>query len=152
MGPQPFRSAVAQNLAHLDEEGIPWREQCRPYLIYDMRQAGVVDGVDEMMAECRKRTEERLKAKYLCPCSWYNLVLFAALDGRTDEAIARAREWLDSGDSNGLLELDPIILEWADRPEFAELMARNAEQVERQRQIYLAGVAARQAEPGTSGP
>lgn len=152
MGPEPFQSAVGKTIAYLDEENIPWREQCRPYLIYDMREAGVIDGVDEMMDECRKRTEERLKAKYLCPCSWYNLVLFAALDGRTEEAIERAREWLDNGDSNGLLELDPILMQWADRPEYAELLARNSEQVERQKQIYLAGVAARQADPDIDGP
>jgi len=40
----------------------------------------------------RKRTEERLKAGYLCPCSFFDLVLFATLDGRADEAVARATE------------------------------------------------------------
>jgi hypothetical protein len=33
-----------------------------------------------------------LKAGYLCPCSFFDLVLFATLDGRADEAVARATE------------------------------------------------------------
>jgi TolB-like protein/Tfp pilus assembly protein PilF len=144
-GLQPFQSAVAQSLQYFEDKEIPWKKQCRLYLLYDMREAGVTDGLEEMTEECRKQTEERLKAKYLCPCSWFNLVLFATLDGRTDEAIERARQWLDNGDSFALLHSDAVIQTWSDRPEYAEILARNAEQVERQQQLYLAGLEARKA-------
>jgi TolB-like protein/Tfp pilus assembly protein PilF len=145
-GSQPFQSAVMQHLSYLDENNIPWQDQCRLYLLYDMQQAGISEGADEVMDECRKRTEERLKAQYLCPCSWFNLVLFATLDGRTDEAIERAQEWLNNGDSYSLLYKDPILQEWSDRPEYKEILTRNQEQVERQQKLYLAGVAARDAQ------
>ena len=36
--------------------------------------------------------------------------------------------------------------EWSDRPEYADILTRNDEQVERQKQIYLEGVVARDAE------
>jgi TolB-like protein/Tfp pilus assembly protein PilF len=147
-GARPFQSAVAQEVAYLEENNVPWTKQCRPYLLYDKRASGLLDGVDEMMEECRKRTEERLKAQYLCPCSWFNLVLFATLDGRPDDAIKRAREWLDNGDSFSLLDIDPIIQQWSDRPEYQEILARNAEQVARQQKLYLAGREARDAQQG----
>jgi hypothetical protein len=136
----------------MEDNGIPWREQCHPYLIYDLRISGVEDGVDDMMAECRKRTEERLKAGYLCPCTFFNLVLFATLDGRSDDAVERASEWLDNGDSFSWLSADPILQEWSDRPEYEEILIRNAEQVARQQQIYLDGVAARNQQKPASSP
>jgi TolB-like protein/Tfp pilus assembly protein PilF len=145
LGVQPLKSAVGRQLAWMDEHKIPWREQCHPYLIHDMQESGLTDGVNAMMEECRKRTEERLKAQYLCPCSWFDLVLFATLDGRTDEAISRAREWVENGDSYSLLHTDPILQTWADRPEYEEIMALNSAQVERQQKIYTDGVAAREA-------
>ena len=103
------------------------------------------------MEECRKRTDERLKARYLCPCSWFNLVLFATLDGRPDDAIDRAREWLDNGDSWALLPMDPVLQQWGDRPEYQEILQRNAAQVQRQQELYQAGVAAREAGESESG-
>jgi uncharacterized ferredoxin-like protein len=42
-----------------------------------------------------------------------------------------------------MLDMDPIIKEWSDRPEYEEFLTRNAEQVERQQALYLAGVKAR---------
>jgi hypothetical protein len=36
--------------------------------------------------------------------------------------------------------------QWADRPEYQEILTRNAEQVQRQQQLYLAAVAARDSE------
>ena len=149
MGLPPFKSAVAQNLAWLDKENIPWRKECRLHLLFDMREAGLTDGVDEMMAECRNHTDERLRAGFLCPCSYFNLVLFATIDGRTDEAIERAREWLKNGDSWAQLNTEPIIQVWADRPEYQEILAGNAEQVKLQQETYLAGVAARDAKPNS---
>jgi len=145
MGDQPFKAAVARQIAALDVDKVPWREQCRPYHIFALREAGVTDGVDSMMDNCRKRTEERVKAKYLCPCTWFNLVLFATLDNRTDDAIVRAEEWLVKGDSFSLLRNDPVIKQWSDRPEYTDILARNDEQVEQQKQIYFSGVAARDA-------
>jgi TolB-like protein/lipoprotein NlpI len=150
MGPQAFVAAVGQHLSYLEENGVPWKSQCRPYLLFDLTESGQKEGVDEMMGECRKRTEERLKAQYLCPCSWFNLVLFATLDGRTDEAVERAQEWLNNGDSYSLLHMDPILQQWADRHEYREIIARNEEQVSRQQQLYLAGLQAREAPGGSA--
>jgi TolB-like protein len=145
MGLQPLRSSVAKTIAWMDEQNIPWREQCYLYLIHDMQQAGMTEGIPEMMEACRKRTDERVKAQFLCPCSWFNLVLFATVDGREEDAIFRANEWLDKGDSFALLDMDPVMQDWADRPEYADILARNAVQVERQRSMYLEGVKARDA-------
>jgi len=143
LGIEPLKAAVAGNLEWLEETGVPWQEQCRPYLIYDLETIGEDNGLDAMMEECRKTTEERLKAGYLCPCSFFNLVLFATLDGRTDDAVKRAMEWLENGDSFSWLSADPILNEWSDRPEWEQIMVLNAEQVNRQQDIYLAGLDAR---------
>ena len=142
-GMAPFRSAVAENVNFYKEEGIPWTNECRLDLLFDMKKAGIEEGVGEMMDKCRKTTEERLKAQYLCPCSWFDLVTFATIDGRIDEAVERTREWLNNGDSFSLLYMDPILQEWSDRPEYQEFLARNDEQVKRQQALYLAGVKAR---------
>lgn len=130
---------VQKSVADLDQKGVPWRQQCRLYFVFDLRAAGIEDGIDSVMNQCRKRTEERLKANYLCPCSWFSLVLFATLDGRTEDAIARAKEWTEKGDSFHMLKDDEVMKLWADRPEYSEILARNNEQVKRQQKIYLAG-------------
>ena len=154
-GIAPFKSAVAENINYFEEEDIPWTDQCRLTLLFDMKKAGIEKGVDEMTAKCRKSTEERLKAQYFCPCSWFNLVTFATIDGRTEDAIGRMQEWLNNGDSYSLLYMDPIMQEWSGRPEYQEFIDRNNEQVKRQQTIYLAGVEARDrakaAEDNTSG-
>jgi len=142
-GLAPLRSAVAENLNFYQEEGIPWTNECRLALLFYMKKAGIEEGVDEMMDKCRTTTEEMLKAQYLCPCSWFDLVAFATIDGRIDEAVERTREWLNNGDSDSLLYMNPIIQEWSDRPEYQEFLARNDEQVRRQQALYLAGVKAR---------
>jgi len=143
LGMAPFRSAVAENVNFYEEEGIPWTNECRLYLLFDLKKAGIEEGVGEMMDKCRKTTEEGLKAQYLCPCSWFNLVTFATIDGRIDEAVERTREWLDNGDSYSLMYMDPILQEWSDRPEYQEFLDRNDEQVKRQQALYFAGVKAR---------
>lgn len=148
-GLAPFKSAVAENVNYYEEEDIPLTDSCRLHLLFDMKKAGIDEGVDEMMDKCRKTTEERLKAQYLCPCSWFNLVTFATIDGRTEDAIQRTREWLDNGDSFGLLYMDPILKEWSDRPEYQEFLDRNEEQVKRQQALYLAGIAARDSTDAT---
>ena len=75
--------------------------------------------------------------------SWFNLVLFATIDGRTEDAIAHATEWLENGDSFHLLPADPVLQVWADRSEYQEILAGNADQVKRQQQLYLDGTVAR---------
>jgi TolB-like protein/Tfp pilus assembly protein PilF len=152
MGLRPLKTAVMNQIAWQDENNIPWREECRPYALLALREAGVNDGVDSILENCRKNIDERLKAKYLCPCSWFGLVLVATLDDRVDDAIMRADEWLTRGDSYSLLHRDPIIKILSDRPEYAEILERNDEQVDRQKQIYLAGVAARDAEKAQGSP
>jgi len=154
-GLAPLRSAVAESLNFYQEEGIPWTNECRLALLFYMKKTGIEEGVDEMMDKCRSTTEEMLKAQYLCPCSWFDLVAFATIDGRTDEAVERTREWLNNGDSDSLLYMNPIIQEWSDRPEYQEFLERNDEQVKRQQALYLAGVKARdealRAQAGASG-
>ena len=92
-----------------------------------------------MMEKCRASLEEWIKASYLCPCSWYNVVLVTILEGDLDEAVKRADFWLSNGDSQAGLHVDPIFRLLSERPEYDELMARNAQQVKRQREIYLNG-------------
>ena len=142
-GMAPFKSAVAEHINYFEEEGIPWTDSCRLDLLFDMKKAGITEGVGEMMEKCRKQTEERLKVQFLCPCSWFNLVTFAVIDGRTEDAIERTRQWLNNGDSSSLLSMYPVMQEWVDRPEYQELIDRNNEQVQRQQAMYLAGVKAR---------
>ena len=80
-----------------------------------------------------------MKVKYICPCTFYGVVQYTILDGRLDDAVQRADQWLSNGDSASWLPFDPAFTILKDRPEYPELLARNAEQLERQRQIYLAG-------------
>jgi hypothetical protein len=119
--------------------GVQWRERCMFDLIYDLRDVGRDDEVADMMGQCNKKFEERLKVKYLCPCSFFGLVMNAVLDGRNDEAISYADQWLTNGDSMSFLPFIFIFNELDGRPEYEELLARNEEQLERQRQIYFAG-------------
>jgi hypothetical protein len=56
-----------------------------------------------------------------------------------DDAVQRADQWLSNGDAASWVPNDPIFRQLADRPEYPDLLARNAEQLERQRQIYLSG-------------
>lgn len=133
---------VALSIERMDERKEPWRERCYPYLINELRVLGRESDTAEMMARCQKQVEERFKAQYLCPCTWFRVVQYTILDGRTDEAVARADQWLTNGDSSFDLHLDPIFSQLAGRPEYAGFLARNAAQIERQRQIYLAGKSA----------
>ena len=139
---QQLRSLVSQELASLEEQGIPWQEQCRPYLIYELRAVEQPGQAERMMDQCRKNVEERFKAQYLCPCSWFNTVLFSILDGRKDEALERADRWLSNGDSDFTLHVDPVFRELSDSPEFPGFLARNAAQIEQQREIYQSGLLA----------
>ncbi|MEJ2256322.1 MAG: hypothetical protein P8X98_04850 [Woeseiaceae bacterium] len=66
-------------------------------------------------------------------------MLLTILDRRLDEAVERADFWLVNGDSQAGLHVDPVFRVLSERPEYDGLMARNARQVERQREIYLSG-------------
>lgn len=134
-----FNELLDRHIAVLERNQVPWRERCFLPLINDLRAAGRQEETEGMMAQCRERYEERIKAQYLCPCSFFGLVMFTILDDRIDEAVERAGQWLSNGDSNSWLPYNHVFAELNDRPEYAELLARNEEQLERQRQIYEAG-------------
>jgi len=125
-----------RHLAYLEKNNIRWRERCNTELIFELRAAGRGAETSGMMDHCHAVFEERMKAEYLCPCSFYHVVQYTILDRRFDEAVARAGQWLDNGDSNSWLSSDPIFAQLKDRPEYAELLARNEEGLKRQRQIY----------------
>ena len=67
------------------------------------------------------------------------MVLVTILEGNLDEAVERTDFWLSNGDSRADLHFDPIFRLLSERPEYEELLARNALQVERQRELYLSG-------------
>jgi len=137
-----FRGYLDASLAGYEKDNVQWRERCMPQLINDLRDAGRADETIGMMARCYQVYEERLKAGYLCPCTFYGMVTYTILDGRMDEAVARAEQWLNNGDSSSFVRIDPIIQKLSDRPEYPEILARNEEQLARQRQIYQSGRAA----------
>jgi len=91
------------------------------------------------MADCQKKMEERIKVNYFCPCSYYYLVVYTIVDGRIDEAVKRADQWLTNGDSSYALAADPIFSHLSDKPEYPDFLARNAAQIERQKNIYYSG-------------
>lgn len=130
---------VQLDIAKLDERGVPWQESCFLYLINELRMLDENDKTETMMAECHKVMEERFRAQYLCPCSWGNVVKYTILDGRLEEAMQRADQWLRNGDSDVIFHLDPIFNQLSREPGYDDLVARNAAQVQRQRNIYLAG-------------
>ena len=134
-----FSELLDQQIALLDSNQVPWRERCNLMLISDLRDAGRPEDTASMMSACHERFEERIKVQYLCPCSFLGLVMYTILDGRTDEAVERAEQWLSNGDSNSWLPYNHVFAELKDRPEYAELLARNEEQLARQREIYAAG-------------
>jgi hypothetical protein len=91
------------------------------------------------MTQCHKQFEERLKVNYLCPCTWYGMVLYTIIDGRYEEAVQRADQWFTDGGSSSFFEWEPMFRLLADQPEYEDFLARNAEQLARQQQIYLSG-------------
>jgi tetratricopeptide (TPR) repeat protein len=148
---EQLRRYLDLDIARMNEEGFPWQERCMPYIINDLRQVGRGEETDRMMLSCQKEVEERFKAQYLCPCTWFRVVQYTILDGRKDEAVQRVDQWLSNGDSSFDLHLDTIFTQLEDRPEYAGFLARNAAQLERQREIYLAGKAAQQDEAVAGG-
>ncbi len=132
--------AVRRTIEHQDSRDIAWRQRCETSLIYDLRITGHedVDAIDSMLAECGRRYEERLKAGYICPCDLEQLVMYTILDKRFDDAVERADQWMASGWSTPDLPSNQIFKLLSDRPEYQDLLDRNAEQIERQRKMYLA--------------
>ena len=132
--------AVERTIEYWDSRSYPWREQCATNIIYDMRLIGHedTDAIDSMLAQCETEFEARLRVGYICPCEAEQLVHYTILDNRFDEAVERAEQWLASWPTIGLAS-DPIFALLSDRPEYQELLDRNVELVERQKQIYLAG-------------
>jgi TolB-like protein len=134
-----FSELIDLEINLLETNKVPWRERCMVFLIGDLQDVGRGEDAASMMAQCRERYEEAIKAQYLCPCSFYGLVLYTILDGRHEDAVQRADQWLSGGDSMSWLPFDPVFGELRDRPQYAELLARNDEQLARQREIYAAG-------------
>jgi tetratricopeptide (TPR) repeat protein len=138
--------AIERQLAAADEQEWAWRDNCSTNLIYDLRQTGLhEDAVDSMMAQCDTEFEERLNARYICPCQAQRLIHYTILDNRFDEAVERAEQWLASWPTIDLAT-DPIFKLLSGRPEYQELLDRNAELIERQKHIYLAGKEAESAQ------
>lgn len=136
---EKLRQSVELQIAALDDQSWPWRDTCNVYLAFDLREVGRDDDVAGIMAACQERMEERVKVNYFCPCSYYKLVTYTIVDGRLDEAVKRADQWLTNGDSSYYLAADPIFSLLSDRPEYSDFLARNAAQIERQKNIYYSG-------------
>jgi hypothetical protein len=134
-----YNTFVNMTLAGFEKRNVSWQERCMPELINDLRDVGRGDETAGMMASCDKVYEERLKANYLCPCTFFGVVQYTIVDDRLDEAVTRADQWLSNGDSMSFLPHNVIFAKLKDRPEYAEFLTRNEEQLERQRQIYFAG-------------
>ena len=132
---------IDRSIAHFEQEKVPWREQCNVYFVFDLRGSGHDDAFESTMTQCHKQFEERLKVNYLCPCTWYGLVLYTIVDGRYDVAVQRADQWFTDGGSTSLLEWEPMFSLLSDQPEYEDFLLRNAEQLARQQQIYLSGKA-----------
>ena len=132
-----FAEYLDKHLAYLEKNNVQWSSRCMTGLMFQLRQVGRGDDTTGMMERCHEVFEERIKAKYLCPCTFYGVVQYTILDGRLDDAVQRADQWLTNGDSASWVPQDPIFRQLKDRPEYPDLLARNAEQLERQRQIYL---------------
>ena len=130
---------VDRSIAYYEEKNIPWQDHCHPYFVYNLRETGHDAGFESTMTQCHKQFEERLKVNYLCPCTWYGMVLYTIIDGRYEEAVQRADQWFTDGGSTSFLEWEPMFALLADQPEFEDFLARNAEQMARQQQIYLSG-------------
>lgn len=134
-----FADYLQASLASFQQRNVKWNERCMLFLVKDLRDAGRAEETESMMQECHKEIEERLKAKFLCPCTFYAVVMYTVLDGRPQEAIERADQWLDHGDASAFLPYESIFAELKDNPAYPEILARNAAQLERQREIYFAG-------------
>jgi len=132
--------AVEKTVSYLESNNVQWQEWCDSYLIYDLRQThSHEDATGSMLAACHIGYEKAFETNYFSPYNMSALVNYTILDGRLDEAVARAEQWLASGWSSIELASDPIFSLLSDRPEYQGLLDINAAQIERQRQLYLTG-------------
>ncbi|MEJ2129780.1 MAG: tetratricopeptide repeat protein [Woeseiaceae bacterium] len=129
---------MAKSIEIMDATNRPWRSRCSPYMVYGLRIAGYDEDAETVMDVCRTRFEQRLEAKYLCPCEWYGLIRYTILDGDYALAIERTKKWLDDGDSAAFFASNSTIHELASHPDFPGLLERNNAEVARERQYYLA--------------
>ena len=132
--------AVGRSIEYRETNSKAWKRRCDTKMIYDMRvtQHKDTDAIISMLAECDRILEKRLIAGYICPCDLERLVMYTILDQRFDDAIERADQWMDSGYSTPDLPSNPIFKLLSERAEYQGLLDRNAEQILRQRQMYLA--------------
>jgi len=130
---------MARTIAQADAEKRPWRDHCSPYFADDLQNAGYEKEAGHILDVCRKRYQQRLEAKYLCPCEWLGLVMFTILDGDLDLAVQRTDKWLNDGDSSAFLTVEPVFQHLAKRPEYASLLARNQAEIVREQKRFLAG-------------
>jgi len=119
-----------------EKNGQTWRDKCVFEVLLAKQKTGKTDGLDSMLASCRRQTIGALEADYLCPCSWGELVQLAILEGRHNDAIKRANEWLDYGGSQAFLETNVFFSMLEDHPQYPTIIKRNKEQIARQRRIY----------------
>ncbi len=133
-----FRTVMDRSLERFEARNYDWREDCWPTLAGELQLAGREEDAAAVLAKCETQMEERFKARYLCPCTLYGVVQYTILTGRLREAVERADYWLSNGDSYYFLHLDPVFKRLEGQPEYADLLARNAAQIQRQQEIYLA--------------
>jgi len=133
---EKLKSTIVESIASLDTRNVPWQKRCFTYMIAAMQMVDMNDNIKTMMDNCRETTEKRLEAGYLCPCSWYRLIEFAILDNRHEDAVKRAEEWLDHGDSHHRLKTDPLFIRLEKHQKYDTLLKRNDAQLERQIRIY----------------
>ena len=133
---EKLKSTIVEIIAQMDKRNVPWQKRCNTYLIAALQMVDMNDNIQTMMDECRKTTLKRLEAGFLCPCSWFRLVSFAIVDNRPDDAVKRAVEWLDNGDSDAKLNIDPLFIRLQDHEMYDTLLERNDAQVDRQIRIY----------------
>lgn len=128
---------IDETIAFYKEHNTSWDQDCDSYLIESIQYTGMDIDLTPALQTCRSQTEERIKAKYLCPCSWYSLVSFAIIDGRDRDAVKRAYEWLDYGDYYYALDKDPVFAHLKGQPEYQDLLQRNRDRMAEERRTFL---------------
>ena len=145
-----LKSAVVKRIDNMDDRNVPWQKRSTSILLNALQTDRMNDNTQTMMDRCRETTEKRLAAGYFCPCSWFNLVNFAVLDNRNDDAIKRAEEWLDHGDSELNLAIHPIFTQLKGHPKYQAILERNQQQIERQIRIYDSAKKQQEVKTGSS--
>ncbi len=132
---------LKESIAHADKLNYPWKTNCSFKFIEAIQYTGIDADISQAIEECRNRTDNQVKYGYLCPCSLYTLVAFAIIDGRPDDAVSRAYEWLAQGDYMPGMENSAILSHLKSHDEYEELLHLNQRNFERQNTLYWATVA-----------